>query len=83
MSIASEIVCMCVCCWCVLPEQERIVHRAATSITSVVTEIPLSVQCTLLMDYVDEVFDLVAGAESNPNEMFKFIDSCIDVQHYS
>jgi hypothetical protein len=34
------------------------------------------------MDYVDDIFDLIAGAESNPFEMMGFIETCLNVQHY-
>jgi hypothetical protein len=64
-------------------EQERIVHRAATSVSSVLTEVPLSIQTVMLMDLIDEIFDLISGEMSSPAECVKFIDSCLDIQHYT
>jgi hypothetical protein len=63
-------------------EQERIVHRAATSVSNIIAEFALSIQIIILLDYVDDIFDLIAGPESNPTKMMEFIDSCVDIQQY-
>lgn len=63
-------------------EQDRIVSRAATSVSSLLGDFPLSVQTALLMDFVDDVFDLIAADQSTPDNMMEFIDTCLDVQQY-
>lgn len=55
------------------------VHRAANSVSNTIAEFPLSIQIVVLLDYVDDMFHLIAGDESNPTKMLEFIDSCVNV----
>ena len=72
----------CILCFFFTLEQDRTVHRAAKSVSNIIAEFPLSIQCMILLDYVDDIFDLIAGSESTPTQMLNFVDSCMSVQHY-